>query len=295
MDDDIRLLLVLLCMLAAWAWVWRVVTTRRIARKKNRFAAHLIGVMLGWGAAAGAFCLSGAFLMPGAVDEPTIAVGVLGALVLLMYLGALHLPRKKEGQNAEASPVTMPAVQAIEAASAPVRAPKPFKESFKAWWQEEKRKQDEYLCQKEVKRAAREKALGMSLGDFFCARLGDHFMCWGIVLFFVVWGWLFFSMASMDLFTRLIVSFAVTGLLAIISCILFLPVFLLSLVLLPFVCVSIFFEARERIRNNNPYFAPPVIVSEIDITPSAPHQSNHDWLVPLVIGLWIGNAWGKDK
>ena len=97
--------------------------------------------------------------------------------------------------------------------------------------------------------------------------------------------------------TRLIMSFIVACLLVVvwgISCIVIVPVILLLLALLPFACISILVEAWWRIRHNRPYIAPPVVIRYDDIAPSIPPQSAGDWLVPLVIGLWIGSTWGKD-
>jgi hypothetical protein len=288
MNQDAAVPLMLLCMIAAWAWTWRVIATRRTARGKNRFIAHLIGILAGSGAAFGAFCLSGALLMPGAGDGASIAIGVFGALVLCAYLGALHSPKQKTSQSAEAEPV-VPMVAAVgtKTETTPVlRVPrKPFKDSLQTWWQEEKRKQEEYLRQEERKRAARENALGMPFGTFFPERMEDHLMLWGGVLFLIVWGCLFASVPSAeDWLTRLVVSFIVACLLA--------AVWVLAL--LPFACISILVEAWWRIRHNQPYIAPPVVIRYDDIAPSAPPQSAGNWLAPLVIGLWIGSAWGKD-
>jgi hypothetical protein len=314
----LRMLLMLLCMLAAWAWVWRVIATRRTARGKNRFIAHLIGALVGSGAVFGAFCLSGALLMPDTGNGASIAIGVLGALVLCAYFGALHFPRQKASQSAKAEPaLPTVAIAGTKADANPVsRVPrKRFKDSLQTWWhewwQEEKRRQEEFLRQEERKRVSREKALGMPFGTFFSERMGDHLMLWGGVLFLIVWGCLFaFVHSAEDWLTRLVVSFIVACLLAAVwgvSCIVIVPAILPLLVLLPFACVSILAEAWWRIRHNQPYIAPPVVISYDSITPSAPTQSTGNWLVPsvptqstgnwlvpLVIGLWIGNAWGKD-
>ncbi|MFT4269208.1 MAG: hypothetical protein QM586_18650 [Xenophilus sp.] len=300
MNPNAAVLLMLLCMLAAWAWVWRVIATRRTVRGRNRFIAHLIGALAGSGAVFGAFCLSGALLMPGAGDGASIAIGVFGALVLCAYLGALHSPKQKASQSAEAEPAVLVAVAGTKTDASPVsRVPrKPFKDSLQSWWQEEKRRQEEFLRQEERKRVSREKALGMPFGTFFSERMEDHLMLWGGVLFLIVWGCLFaFVPSAGDWLTRLVVSFIVACLLAAVwgvSCIVIVPAILLLLVLLPFACVSILAEAWWRIRHNQPYIAPPVVISYDSIASSAPTRNTGNWLVPLAIGLWIGNAWGKD-
>lgn len=55
----------MLCTLTAWIGVWVVAVVRWVARGRNRWLAHLLGALLGIVAAFGAFCLSGALLMPG--------------------------------------------------------------------------------------------------------------------------------------------------------------------------------------------------------------------------------------
>jgi hypothetical protein len=301
MNQDAAVLLMLLCMLTAWAWTWRIIATRRAARGNNRFIVHLIGALAGSGAAFGAFCLSGALLMPGAGDGASMAIGMFGALVLCTYLGALHPPKQKASQSAKAeSAVPMAAAAGTKTDASPVsRVPrKPFKDLLQTWWQQEKRRQEEFLRQEERKRVAREKALGMPFGTFFSKRAEAHFMLWCGVLFLIAWACLFAFMSSaQDWPTRLVVSFIAACLLATVwsvSCIVIVPAILLLLVLLPFACISILVEAWWRIRHNQPYVAPPVVVSYDNIAPSAPPQNTCNWLVPLAIGLWIGNAWGKD-
>lgn len=302
MNQDAAVLLMLLCMIAAWAWAWRVIATRRTARGNNRFIAHLIGALAGSGAAFGAFCLSGAFLMPGTGDGVSMAIGVFGTLILCAYLGVLHPPKKTVSPSAQAEPAGLATTAVTEIDDSPgmPHVPrKPVKESIQTWWKVEKRKRDELLRQEERKRVGREKALGMSLGTFFSERMEDHLMLWCGVLFIVVWGSLFvFVPSAEDWLTQLVVSFIVTCLLAAIwgvLCILIVPAILLLLVLLPFVCVSVFVEAWWRIRHNQPYVAPPVVIIPYsEITPPAPRQNSHNWLIPLAIGLWIGNSWGND-
>jgi hypothetical protein len=307
MSKDVSVFLVLLCTLAAWIWAWKIVAGLWVARGINRFIAHLLGAFLGMGAAGGAFCLGGAFLMPGADDGRSVAPGVAGALILLMYIG-LHLLWKKEAQGSEIAPaeaalLSATAEPAVDVAPAPACAPrKSFSESVKAWWRKEKPRPDEFLRQKERKRAAREKALGMSFSDFFTARVGDHLISWIGVLFLAGMGGLFVSLSSVGNWVMpLVASFFIVSLLMAVC---FVPPMLLFMLLFlaPFACVSTFVEALWRIRHNEPFVAPPVPVNYANSIPSAPapppppapRPSSGGWLVPLVIGLWIGGSWGKD-
>jgi len=305
MNETAAVLLMLLCMLAASGWVWSVIVTRRAARGKNRFIAHLIGALSGIGAAFGAFCLSGALLMPGTADRAPIVIGALGALILCTYLGVLHHPKKKAPHSAKAVPAALTAAaaeDAIDETPVPPRMPrKRFKESIQTWWQEEKRRQDESRRQQEQKHIEREKALGMPLGTFFSERADGHFMLWCVALFLVVWGSLFVcTFSAEDWLISLLMSFIVTCVLAAaygVLCLLIVPTLLLFLALLPFIGISILAEAWWRIRRNRPYIiaSPPVAISYYDdIAPSATRQDTCDWFVPLAIGLWIGSSWHKN-
>ncbi|MDR3213059.1 MAG: hypothetical protein LBT71_03980 [Azoarcus sp.] len=297
MNQNAAVLLMLLCTLAAWALTWNVIATRRTARGKHRFIAHLVGALAGSGTAFGAFCLSGALLMPGAGDGASIVIGVFGVLVLCTYLGALHRPKKEALQSVKVEPAVPMAAAVGTKTDAPLVSHMPrksLKDLFQSWWQDEKRRQEKFLRQEERKRVAREKALGMSFGTFFSERMEDHFMLWGGVLFLIVCCLFAFVPSAEDWLTRL-VSFIVACLLAAVCGVfLIVPVILLLLALLPFACISILVEAWWRIRHNQPYIASPVVINYDSIAPSAPTQSTGNWLVPLAIGLWIGSAWGKD-
>jgi len=89
-------------------------------------------------------------------------------------------------------------------------------------------------------------------------------------------------------FTRLAVSFIFTGLTAVFLCLLIAPIYMALLLLLPFACVSIFIEARWRIRHNAPYVALPIGYNYIASSTPRQSSSSGDWLVPLAIGWWIG-------
>lgn len=298
MNENVRVMLGLFCTVAAWAWTWCVLADRWTARGKNRFTAHVIGALLGAGAPFGAFCLSSAFLIPGAINEARITLGGLGALVLLAYFSVLHPLKKKDRQGAEVLPAVITAP--MQAAPTPR---KPLKTMIATWWQEEKRRQAESAQHSEKKRLAREKALGMSIGAFFGERMGAHLVFWGFVLFVLVWSRLFFEPLAADTFGRLVISFIVTCLLAIgivFSFLFIVPFFLLLLILLPFASVSIIVEAWWRIRHDKPCIATPPTVTyyrekkKRKKDTSAPSQNCGNWLVPLAIGLWLGHLWDND-
>jgi hypothetical protein len=100
-------------------------------------------------------------------------------------------------------------------------------------------------------------------------------------------------------YTHLVLSFLATLLLIPAAALVGLPlmfflVFLLFLVLLPFVCVSISVEAWWRIRHNKPCVAPSTAIHYKESAQSAPSQDCGNWLVPLAIGLWLGHWWNND-
>lgn len=319
MNQNLASLLVLLCILATWAWVWRTIATRRTARGKSRFMAHLLGALAGCGAAFGALCLNGAVLMPRAGDEPPVAMGVIGALVLGIYLGVLRPFKKQAPQNKKAAPAMLVAAAlGLKSGASPV-AGQPrtsLGNSLRAWWRQQKSKQEESMQQADRRRTAREKALGMPLGTFFSARMEAHLTLWFCMLFLIVWACLFAAQPPEGGLERLGMSFFIACLSVIVlcalSCIIFIPAILLFLALLPFACISIVAEAWWRIHYKRPYIAsrlpvtshyshkdfakvPNTLVTGHDnIAPATPPKTTGSWIVPLLIGLWIGNVWGKD-
>ena len=65
----------------------------------------------------------------------------------------------------------------------------------------------------------------------------------------------------------------------------------------PLAWLTIYLEARWRIRHKRPYAAPP----RTAYTPPPETQkviiverNRGGWLLPLAIGLWIGGTWGDD-
>ena len=202
---------------------------------------------------------------------------------LLVDFGMLRLMAKKPiASPAESSQVVAASV------SIPVCETREPRKTLKEWLRERKREKILRHAEKERERAAREEALGMSFGGFFVERMEEHAKAWGFVLFFVIWGYLFFSALPVEDWTvRLVASFIIMLML------IFFLAPILFLVLMPFACISIYLEARWRIRDKVPYVAPPV-ASYHEYIPPQPRSHGTDWIVPLALGLWIGGAWGGD-
>jgi hypothetical protein len=133
--------------------------------------------------------------------------------------------------------------------------------------------------------------LGMKLGEFYVQRVDAHTILWLVAGFLALWAAIH---GETDLLRG---QFLLSGLLAfsvvVLSCLTFIPL----LAVQPLVWLTVYLEARWRIRHNRPYTAPPPI-------PYSPppetrkvmivERKRGGWLLPLAIGLWIGGGWGGD-
>jgi len=136
--------------------------------------------------------------------------------------------------------------------------------------------------------------LGMGFWDFAGERLERHVTAWAIFAFSITWARFFVTFNTGSFWTDLVSGFLVTALIALVygvACLLILP--LLPLLLLALVSIAL--EAWWRVRHDQPYALPPITV--LDASPSweAPAPKRRGgFLIPLVIGIWIGSAWGDD-
>jgi|694.fasta_scaffold30207_5 hypothetical protein len=133
--------------------------------------------------------------------------------------------------------------------------------------------------------------LGMKLGEFYVQRVDAHTILWLVAGFLALW------VAIHAGAEPLRGQFLLSGLLAfsvvVLSCLTFIPL----LAVQPLVWLTVYLEARWRIRHNRPYTAPPPIpyspppeMRKVMIV----ERKRGGWLLPLAIGLWIGGSWGDD-
>lgn len=132
--------------------------------------------------------------------------------------------------------------------------------------------------------------LGMKFGEFHAERFTTHVMAWLTLGFFGLW-WAFFSGID-DASIEVRLTIGLIGAVAVsffygLSCIVLIPL----LPLLPLAWLSIWLEARWRIHHRLPYVPPPAapVATEAPVA-----RGSGRWLLPLIVGLWIGCAWGDD-
>lgn len=134
--------------------------------------------------------------------------------------------------------------------------------------------------------------LGMKLGDFYVQRADTHTFLWLVAGFLALWATIHSGPEPLR------GHFLLSGLLAfaavVLSCLTFIPL----LAVQPLVFLTVYLEARWRIRHDRPYTAPP----PLPYSPPPPEpqkviiaeKKRGGWLIPLAIGLWIGSSWGND-
>ncbi len=127
-------------------------------------------------------------------------------------------------------------------------------------------------------------------GEFWNERFDTHVWCWAWLGFISIWIRFYFGDGPQ---TGSLVFSGLTAFTLMVAygfmCLVIVP--LLPLVLLAL--LSICLEARWRIRNNQPYVKPPP-APYVVAPPPVVVEKRGSWLLPLVIGLWIGSSWGGD-
>jgi hypothetical protein len=133
--------------------------------------------------------------------------------------------------------------------------------------------------------------LGMTFGEFYVQRSDVHNFTWIVAGFLVAWAMLYFGAGTLH--GAPILSAVVAFALTVFSCLFIIPL----LAIQPLVLLTIYVEARWRIRHDRPYVAPPPM--PYSPPPERPkvevvERKRGGWLIPLAIGLWIGSSWGGE-
>ena len=95
MNQTIAVPLALLCILVTWAYVWSHIVVRRTQKGEHAVIAHILAAIYSTGAAFGTFLLVGATLMSPR-HELDVAMGIVGATILLVYALVLAKPGKSQ-------------------------------------------------------------------------------------------------------------------------------------------------------------------------------------------------------
>ncbi len=265
MNEDAAVALSMLSTIIAWSLALLWVAEYLDLKIKNRFVSHLLGAVIGFGAAFGAFCLSGALFLPSTHDDNTTIVGNIGAAILLAYWVAYLFAKRSLVRVKQNKTIDHAAIK--------------------------KKKADA--------RAQQEKVLGMSFSDFYSERAESHAIGWLVIFFFaaVIYVAVFMlSDSNLDLFTRFLLGFVGVTLVAtlyVLSCLLIVPVIFILLALFPFISLIIYLEAWLRVRENIPYVSPILDSHALSELTSASSTNNH-WVFPFAMGLWLGHMWGDD-
>jgi len=140
--------------------------------------------------------------------------------------------------------------------------------------------------------SSRARSFGLRFGEL-CARRADaHARAWVTAAFIAVWVALYLDMSDISFWGRLFASGVATLLILFvygIACIMIIPMLPVLLLML----VSIGLEAWWRTHVGRPYVPAPAPAKPA--LPPAPVVRRHgNWLLPLIIGFWIGNTWGGD-
>lgn len=82
-------ILVLFYTLVAWVCVWNIIVNRRADADEPALHTHLIGIILGAGAAFGIFLIGATTVLPTKDHELSSSMNILGRFILLLYICTL--------------------------------------------------------------------------------------------------------------------------------------------------------------------------------------------------------------
>lgn len=311
-------LLAVCSVLLAWIGVWRLVLRRCVARGGSLWLGHPVGAVAGAGAALAVFVLALSFglaVMTGRGDQPFWPGVQMGVGILLAYAWAFGAQCR----------ITCPAFVRTLLVRAGAQIGRAWSglsgqmhcaaQALRAGWARFMRHIDRRAEQAAALRAEREAALGMSFGAFVLERYESHFKLWCLAGFMAIWGgffWLLAPAQEIGGFMLLLLSFVlatVVGAFVMLGFVLtLLMIQLISdtlasiflFILLPLPLLSIWLEARWRMRWRRPYTLPPVTgLVDGNQGSTCDVKAGHAWcgmfaLALLATGFLLGSAWAGD-
>lgn len=240
MNLPVASILVLFYTLVAWVCVWNIIVNRRADAYEPALHTHLIGIILGAGAAFGIFLIGATTVLPAKDDEVNRSMNLLGRLILLLYICTLGRSRNQNLATALKATLNFMLVRILPP-NAKIRPTPQVSHSHQPL------------------RSTIETRLGMSPGRFFDERIGDHTVLWIALLALGIWGYTLHAISHIrDIDTTEMILTSGLSLIGIGSmffitlCIQPL-LYLIVIIMMPFAALSVLVEAGLRIFFNRPY------------------------------------------
>ena len=240
MNLPVASILVLFYTLVAWVCVLNIILNRRADADEPALHTHLIGIILGAGAALGIFLIGATTVLPTKDDEVSRSMNLLGRFILLLYICTLGGSRNQNLATTLKATLNFVLVH-IHPSSAQIR-------------QTPQRSHNHRPLQSPI-----EKRLGMSPGRFFDERIGDHTLLWIAILAMGIWGYTLHTISHIRdigstemILTAGLSLLGIGGMFFIALCIQPL-LYLIAIIMMPFAALSVLVEAGLRICLNRPY------------------------------------------
>lgn len=240
MNLPVASILVLLYTLVAWVCVWNIIINRRADADEPALHTHLIGIILGAGAALGIFLIGATTALPTKDDEVNRSMNLLGRFILVLYIGTLGGSRNQNLATGLKTTLNFMLVRILPP-NAKIRPTPQVSHSHQPL------------------QSTIETRLGMSPGRFFDERIGDHSLLWVALLALGIWGYTLHAISHIrDIDTTEMILTAGLSLIGIGSmffitlCIQPL-LYLIVIIMMPFAALSVLVEAGLRIFFNRPY------------------------------------------
>ena len=238
MNLPVASILVLFYTLVAWVSVWNIIVNRRADADEPALQTHLIGIILGAGAAFGMFLIGATTVLPAKDHELSSSMNILGRFILLLYIGTLGGSWKQS-----ISAVLKPSMSSVRLDATPQgrrlhQIPK------------ERQPHQDFM-------STMEHRLGMSPERFFDERIGVHVRLWIIMLALGTWVYALHAMSHIrdNELTSLsaLLPLGVIGILFVIMICVSPLRYVAAVIITPLAFLSVHVETWLRIFLNRPY------------------------------------------
>ena len=231
-------LLVLFYTLVAWVCVWNIIVNRRADADEPALHTHLIGIILGAGAAFGIFLIGATTVLPTKDHELGSSMNILGRFILVLYIGTLGGSWKQSITAVLKSSMSSARLDATPQSRRLHQIPK------------ERRPHQDFM-------STMERRLGMNPERFFDERIGVHVRLWIILLALGTWVYALHAMShirdnELTILSALL-SLIVIGILFVIVIVVSPLRYMAAVIITPFATLSVLVEAGFRIYINRSY------------------------------------------